>query len=87
MRSSLQRNSVLVVTMLALLVLCGRGVSADPVTKPHTFSSGGVVSASQFNENFDTLYDSTAAGIDSTNLASDNEHHWRNAYYIWVKEE
>ena len=60
---------------------------ADPVSKPHEFSACDPISASVVNENFDTLYDSTAAGIDSTNLASDNEHHWRNAYYIWVKEE
>ena len=71
MRLSLKRNSVLVVTMVALLVLCGRGVSADPVTKPHTFTSGGVISASQFNDNFDTLYTVVNGNLSSGNLKSD----------------
>ena len=72
MRSAQKHSSLFVTTIVTLLLVAlGTSVSADPVIKPHTFTSGGVVSASDFNENFDTLYNVVNGNLSSGNLKSD----------------
>ena len=39
-----------------MLLLSFVALWAAPITKPHTFSNGSIVSASEMNANFDTLY-------------------------------
>lgn len=50
----LQRHRVS--TGILALLLSFVALWAAPITKPFTFSNGGVVSASEMNQNFDTLY-------------------------------
>ncbi len=50
-----------------MLVISFVALWAAPITKPHTFSNGGIVSAGEMNANFDALY-TKVNGLDSTNL-------------------
>lgn len=54
-------------TGLLMLLLSFVALWAAPITKPFTFSNGGVVSASEMNSNFDTLY-TKVNGLDSSML-------------------
>ena len=40
------------------------------ISKPNTFSAGAVIIASQFNSNFDTIYNDYNGGIQNVNVAS-----------------
>ena len=58
-------SSLIVVGLLLSIV-----VIAGTVTKPHTFSDGTVISASQVNANFDTLFNLVNGNLTSANIAS-----------------
>ena len=58
-------SSLIVVGLLLSIV-----VIAGTVTKPHTFSDGTVISASQVNANFDTLFTLVNGNLTSENIAS-----------------
>lgn len=55
-----RRTSAVFMVLLSFVALW-----AAPITKPHTFSNGGIVSASEMNANFDALYTKVNA-LDST---------------------
>jgi hypothetical protein len=58
-------SSLIVVGLLLSIV-----VIAGTVTKPHIFSDGTVISASQVNANFDTLFDLLNGNLTLENIAS-----------------
>ena len=58
-------SSLIVVGLLLSIV-----VIAGTVTKPHIFSDGTVISASQVNANFDTLFNLVNGNLTSANIAS-----------------
>ncbi|MBF0627452.1 MAG: tail fiber domain-containing protein [Magnetococcales bacterium] len=49
------KRSLKIITLTAIIA-CFGSVSADSITKPNTFVSGGVINASEVNANFDGLY-------------------------------
>jgi len=45
---------------------------AGDITKPNTFSTGDIISASKINTNFDILYSTINGGLDSFNIKDDS---------------
>jgi len=64
-------SNKVIIAMVLLAVVSASGLIYAAITKPHTFAAGELISASKFNENFDTLYSKvneleSSVGYDST---------------------